>query len=262
MPKYEVTRTETVEVWARDEDEAETLAIDEMQENPNGDYEFEDISPKHNLEYIAEVLRALGVSAYVDDYKNNSHDFIRLSATHGHPDDDENHFMLNVSLNEFEEFDGKSYGLMDNDGLEVASWDGSLTPHMVARLVADELKKFAKPAPEMVSELSEIADLLLRMGHKATIQSQAWRGMPAYLEIGETVGWYEDGTPHEMARFTLYYNLNEKGDGIGGTGYHLSLEDDESQIVAEIGNHTAPRVVAEILYNMGRADFDLESRGK
>ena len=107
--------------------------------------------------------------------------------------------------------------------------------------------------------LTEIADTLTRMGHTATIQSQSWRGMPDYLEIGETEAVLHDGQPYTAPRFTLYYNLNENGNDISGTGYHLSFEDDESQIVSEIGNESALRVVAEIIKGMARAEMQLEN---
>ena len=113
--------------------------------------------------------------------------------------------------------------------------------------------------PEMIADLGEIADTLTRMGHKATIQTQSWRGMPAYLEIDETEALLIDGQPHTDPRFTLYYNLNENGDDISGTGYHLSFKDDEAQIVSEIGNESALRVVAEIIKGMARAEMQLEN---
>ena len=150
MPKYQVTKTESVEVWADDEKHAEEVANGEMHENPNATYEVERLTP------------------------------------------------------------------------------------------------------EMISSMEEVADMLSRMGYLTSVESQAWRGMPSWLAIGDT--------HHNTARFALYYNLNETGSEISGTGYYLSLADDESQIVAEIGNHTAPRIVGEILYNMGRADFDMEAR--
>ena len=63
MPKYQVTRTETVTVTARNEEQAEEFAIEEMQEHPNGDYEIEAVSPAPKFAEIVEALNALGVSA-------------------------------------------------------------------------------------------------------------------------------------------------------------------------------------------------------
>ena len=268
MAKYQVTRTETVTVFASNTEWAEESAIDEMQKHPNGDYEIVDITPNPNLEAIVSALAVYGVSAYVDDYKNNIADFIRLSAVESHPDDDDNHFILFGSLNDLEEFDGREYRLDHNGtGDTHAVFDGGLTPTVLASRIAVKLAEIREAEEvdmvrpvEMFASLEEIADMLTRMGYTASVESQAWRGMPAWLTIGETESTLIDGTPYTAPRFTLYYNLNETGSEISGSGYHLSAGDDEADIVAEIGNHTAPRIVGEILYNMGRADFDMEAR--
>lgn len=253
MPKYQVTRTETVTVTARNEEQAEELAIEEMQEHPNGDYEIEAVSPAPKLTEIVEALNALGVSAYVDDYKNNAYDFIRMSAVEGHPDDDENHFLLLPSLDDEEEFNGVAYEIYTNDCYtEKASFPAELNTRVMAQLIAKNLRSLAPVS--MTASMEEIAELLTRMGFRASVEPQDWRGFPAYLNIGETVDFFADGTPAYCPEFTLYYDLNESEEGvqISGTGFHLSRGDDESDLVTNIANESAFRVVATIVASMAK----------
>jgi hypothetical protein len=240
MPTYQVTRTETVTVTARNEEQAEELAIEEMQEHPNGDYEIEAVSPAPKFAEIVEALNALGVSAYVDDYKNNAYDFIRMSAVEGHPDDDENHFLLLPSLDDEEEFNGVAYEIYTNDCYtEKATYPAELNTRVMAQLIAKKLREIA--LPKMVATLEEIAELLTAMGYPSGVESQEWRGMPSYLNIGE----------HEI-EFTLYQNITEHAPVVDGTGYYLSRGEDESDIVLRIPNETAPRVASQIVWAMAQ----------
>ena len=64
MPKYEVTRTETVTVWGNNEEHATEVAIAEMQECPNGDYEVTQLTPEVNasLNEVKHWLEAFGIT--------------------------------------------------------------------------------------------------------------------------------------------------------------------------------------------------------
>lgn len=63
MPKYEVTRTETVTVWGNDEEHATEVAIAEMQDCPNGDYEVKQLTPQVNasLHEVKHWLESFGI---------------------------------------------------------------------------------------------------------------------------------------------------------------------------------------------------------
>jgi hypothetical protein len=260
MKKYEVTQTATAEVWAKNEMEAIEIATSEFFAFPEYNHEVKDVTPRHQLAEIERILNNTGACAYTDNYHNNIADFLRVTVTHAHPDDDENHFLIQMSLDDNERFDGNTYGLYSHaTGAQIAEYDATLHPEVLAHLFQKKMRELTT-TPEMKTTIEGIGEFLLKSGKTVNLESQEWRGMPAYLNIGEVVEFYEDGTPYNAPKYTLYYDLNGKGDGIAGTGYHLSLGDDESQIIAEIGNHDYPRVVGEILYNMGRADFDLESR--
>ena len=65
MQKYEVTRTETVTVIARNEEHAEEVAIEEMQEHPNGDYEIKRLAPAvlASLHEVSVYLEGMGFHA-------------------------------------------------------------------------------------------------------------------------------------------------------------------------------------------------------
>ena len=65
MPKYQVTKTESVEVWADDEKHAEEVANGEMYENPNATYEVERLTPEvlANLDALKVYLEAMGLYA-------------------------------------------------------------------------------------------------------------------------------------------------------------------------------------------------------
>lgn len=64
MPKYEITRTETVTVWGNDEEHATEVAIAEMQECPNGDYEVKQLTPQvnANLTVVKILLESFGIT--------------------------------------------------------------------------------------------------------------------------------------------------------------------------------------------------------
>lgn len=247
MPRYEVTQTATAEVWAKNEMEAIEYATSEFFAFPEYNHEVKDTTPQHNLEEIAKCLGHVGVSAYVDDYRNNAHDFIRLTVTHAHPDDDDNHYMLQVSLNDREEFDGKFYGLMDHDGLEVANFEGSMNPLVLATRVHRILKERANT--EMKTTLEEIASNLNAMGLIAeVVDFGRYEGQPKVVEI---VSKSENG-------YTLYQKLTD-AETVSGEGYFLQTVDGE-EVFNDIPNANAVNVAGHVAYNIGRADYDLESR--
>lgn len=253
MKKYEVTQTAVAEVWAKNEMEAIEIATGDFFDFPEYNHEVKEITPRHRLADIQRCLIESGASVYTDDYKNNIADFLRVTVTHAHPDDDENHFLIHMSLDDNERFDGKTYGLYSHaTGDELLQLSADLHPEVLAHLFMKKMRELTAK-PELKTDMEQIGELLLKMGKSVHVETNEWRMMPAYLEIGRR-------DKNDAPEFTLYYTLNENGDQIAGTGYYLSAGDDESEIVAEIGNHETPRVVAEILYNMGRADFDLESR--
>jgi len=267
MPKYQVLKTEIGTCWAKNDHEAQELANEAFFDAPEATYTITDITPRHQLRQIENFLMVMGFETYYDDSKNNICDILFVDIA-GRvdmktSDANEHRYSVNMILDDRERFDGDGYTLYADD--HTVEWAlPNSTPLVIAGAIhgfitEHEQKHPLTVKPEMIADLGEIADTLTRMGYKAMIEPQDWRGMPAYLQIGETVGWYADGNPYEMPCFTLYYNLNENEDGIAGTGYHLSHEDDESQIVSEIGNESALRVVAEIIKGMARAEYQLEN---
>ena len=253
MPKYQVTRTETVTVTARNENHAEEVAIEEMQENPNGDYEITRLTPHANLTEIMEELETGGFAVWLDDYRNNIHDFVRID-TDGRRGSENARFMLMVSLDEFEKYDGNGYTLLTAEAVDVAEWK-HLSPRVLAFKIAVEINKFMEEMPiQLEASVEEIAELLTRMGYTASVESQAWRGMPSWVSIGACgfCNMEAEATQHETPEFTLYCDLNENGDAISGTGFHLSRGDDESDLVTNIGNESAFRVVAKIVASMAK----------
>lgn len=251
MPKYQVHKTETVTVQAHDEAQAIERANIEFMKNPDAGYSVTRLTPKHNLHRIMAELEEAGLSVYLDDYKNNSHDFIRLDTkkvTEGW------RYVLSVSLDDDEEYDGNGYGLMTDDAVDIAQFP-HLDANTIAMRVLQQLTAWEEQNPEpveMQASLEELAELLTRMGYTVSVESQEWRGMPSWLTIGETVDFYADGTPYQAPEFTLYQNLTEKGDAVDGTGYHLSRGDDEADTVLQIPNESAFRVASQIVWAMAQ----------
>jgi hypothetical protein len=250
MPMYRVTKTETVQVWARDERRAELRANEEFQDAPNASYEITRLTPLPNLNRILASLEEHGLSVYLDDYRNNIHDFIRLdtkSVT------EEWRYMLVCSLNDEEEYDGTGYALMTAEAVDIAQFP-HLDPDSLSIRVLQALKQFEEENPEEIEQnatMEEITELLIKAGLTASLEPQDWRGMPAWISIGETVDFYADGTPDYFAEFTLYQNVTETFH-VDGTGYHLSRGDDESDIVLRIPNETGMRVVSQIVWAMAQ----------
>ena len=76
MPQYKITRTETVTVWGNDEEHATEVAIAEMQDCPNGDYEIKQLTPKVNasLHEVAVLLESFGIKP-VEVFENDAHGY-------------------------------------------------------------------------------------------------------------------------------------------------------------------------------------------
>jgi len=256
MPKYEVTQTAVAEVWAKNEMEAIEIATGEFFDFPEYTHEVKNITPAHNLGRIAEELGKAGISAYVDDYKNNLHDFIRMSAVAGHPDDDDNHFTLMPSLNDREEFDGVAYTVMDTDSHEVLTLDGSIHPAVLAHLVAKQLRELTKPVT-VNADLQTVADYLATFGvTPAVVETPHYIAIPR-LDIGLHDVENYDGETVPCSRYSLF-GMTDDGNTWNGKGWFLETCDGDS--VAEFPNLDSLKLAGQIAYNIGRADFDLEAR--
>jgi len=243
MAKYQVTMTQTVDVVARNEEHAFELANWEIENNPDFEREIECIA-KPEMANIASELEKRGYTVKLDKWGNNSADIIRINYTSKtvdyHGEDFE--FALVMNLDErFETYDGTGYTLATY-GDEIISI-GHHPDYVVARLVENALEA---RRPHMVATLDEIVECLTASGVTATVVDFGrYEGQPCVIEIGNTEGFSVNGEPVILPEFTLYQNLSDDGT-IAGTGYHLSFEDDEAQVIAEIGNETAPRIVFAI----------------
>lgn len=248
MKRYQVTQTATAEVWAKNEMEAIEYATGEFFAFPEYNHEVTDTTPRHALNEIAEALKGLGVAVYLDDYRNNLHDFLRVSVTHSHPDDDENAFDIMCTLNDQEVFDGQAYVLW-RDGEEVCRMGATWHPLTIAvefhrAMLADVEKR----NPKNIAELADIAEALNGFGFTAEVVDLGrFEGQPKLITIQ---------TPKGM-KYDLYQNLTD-AETIAGTGYYL-MTDEMEEVANEIPNDTADKVAGIVAYNLGRADFDLES---
>jgi hypothetical protein len=157
MQKFEVTRTETVTVIARNEEHAEEVAIEEMQENPNGDYEIKRLAPAvlASLHEVRVYLEGMGFHA-----------------------------------------------------------------------------------------------LYIKTPHHIDLQ---------HLDIGTHQVEDMFGKMVPCSRFTLYGQTN---DGATWNGEGWFLQTCEGEEVAEFENLNSLELAGRIAYQIGRADFDLESRGR
>jgi hypothetical protein len=157
MPKYQVTKTETAEVWANDEAHAETVANEEFGELPNATYEVTRLTPV--------VLATLhSVSVYLEG--------------------------------------------MGFEGVSIES------PHFTS------LKQ---------------------------------------IHIGIHKVKNHEGNEVPCSQYYLFGN-SEDGENWDGTGWQLLTC--ELEEVASFGNLSSFELAGRIAYNIGRADFDLESRGE
>jgi hypothetical protein len=247
VPKYKVTQTATAEVWGKSEDEVIELVSGEFFAFPEYTHEVEVITPAHKLHEIKDALLEMGVSVYYDDYRNNLHDFLRVSPNESHPDDDEYPFFIQVFLNDEEEFDGRGYALVDSDYNTLLTLPAHYSPKVLANLFVKELRKQdKKEIVSLVATLEEIVKCLTDSGVTATVVDFGrYEGQPKVIEIGNSLPVALNGDRIMTPEWTLFQNLSDD-ETISGTGYHLTHEDDESQIIAEIGNETAPRIVYAI----------------
>ena len=248
MKRYQVTQTATAEVWAKNEMEAIEYVTGEFFAFPEYNHEVTDTTPRHALNEIAEALKELGVAVYLDDYRNNLHDFLRVSVTHSHPDDDENAFDIMCSLNDYEVFDGRQY-MLGLDGVELLTVPAVNAPEFIAHMMVMRMKgSVAERNPKNIAELADIAEALNGFGFTAEVVDLGrFEGQPKLISIQ---------TPKGM-KYDLYQNLTD-AETIAGTGYYL-MTDDMEEVANEIPNDTADKVAGIVAYNLGRADFDLES---
>jgi hypothetical protein len=143
MPMYLVTKTETVTVHAWDEEEAVSKANDEFNELPDATYQVVQVTPQHRLREIEAELRRQGVAVYYDDFRNNVHDFLRVSLKAMHPDDADmlDVYFLQCALDENEEFNGLQYELFNVDYNELGSYPATLSPEIIATLARKSMAR-------------------------------------------------------------------------------------------------------------------------
>jgi hypothetical protein len=261
MPKYKVTQTATAEVWGKSEDEVIELVSGEFYAFTEYEHEVEQITPTHKLHEIKDALKEMGVSVYYDDFRNNTHDFLRVSLNESHPDDDEYPFFIQVTLNDHEEFDGQGYALVDSDYNTLLTMPAYNRPNVLAKFFMRELRnQQKKEIVPLVATLEEITDLLTKMGKSSTVVDFGrYEGQPCVVEIGNKEGFSVNGEPVILPEFTLYQNVNDSEE-VDGSGFFLALEDDCSPIGDNIGNLSALEVVGQILYQMGKADTEQASK--
>lgn len=260
MPKYRVVKTETATVCASNETEAQEIANIEFQNHPDADYEIEKETPEHRLNEIAEALKGFGVSAYLDDYRNNLHEFLRVSATCEHPDDEEeNQYFIQCSLDDDEEFDGKTYALT-RDGYEVAEYPADIHPLALAYMFKKAmLADIEARTPKLQANLTEVAEHLNAWGIEATVLTNDSHGFPDSLSIGkhEVLDYKNDMV--ECEKYRLFGNSSD-GETWDGSGW--SLETCEQEEVALFDNLDSLTLAGRIAYQIGRAEFDMETRGR
>jgi len=243
MSVYEVTLSQTVEVVARSEEHALQLANEEILENPDFQRSVK-CTAVASMTGIAEFLKGYGFTVYLDTWGNNISEIIRINYTPLTENQDESDYQFSLvpNLNQYEIYDGTGFTLA-SEGYELVTV-GHGSPSEVAELVANALEV---RRPAMVATLEEIVELLNASGVTATVVDFGrYEGQPKVIEIGNTLPVALNGDRIQTPEWTLFQNLNDDGHTIAGTGYHLSFEDDESKIVAEIGNETAPRIVYAI----------------
>jgi hypothetical protein len=145
MPMYLVTKTETVTVHATDEEHAEHVANEQFNELPDATYAVECITPQHRLREIEQALLNISVACYYDDFRNNIHDFLRVSLTAMHPDDADagDVFYFQCELDENEEFNGLRYELFDENYTLLEAFPATLSPLVIANIARRALQRYA-----------------------------------------------------------------------------------------------------------------------
>jgi hypothetical protein len=246
--------THVADIVARDEKHAIELANDEIVELP--EFARSITAYEHDLKGIANALEKKGFAVYYDDYRNNLHDFLRIDFVE-HDDLDSYAYQLVCNLDiDLETYNGTGYTLTKNG--EAIFLEAHRPAYLVADTIADALEA---RRPALKASVDDIAHLLTIMGTPSTVVDFGrYEGQPKVVHIGEIQVTDIHGLTATVPRFCLYPDFHSNME-ISGMGWHLSWQDDEAVTVNDnIGNLTALEIVGQILYDMGRADFDNETQ--